>query len=381
MRRHPFRALVLLAPLPLALACAGDAGPVGPPPPPGALGFATLGAGYAHTCGLSRGGSAWCWGGNAAGSLGDGTRTRRTRPAAVQGGHVFVALDVGAAHACALGPSGAAWCWGHNDEGQLGDGSHVARERPVASGGSLAFASISAGHAHSCGITVQGVAYCWGDDTQGQLGDGGPGGATRSTVPVRVLTGETFTRIVAGYYQTCALTGAGAAWCWGLGSSGQNGDGTGESRHEPAAVAGGHAFSEVAAGDRFVCAREGSATWCWGALPGTTVPVAMAAFPALHDLDAARGASTIPGAAAYACGLRGERAWCWGGAVPPLRAAGEALLEPAIAALSVAAGARHACVLSRAGHAYCGGANYEGQLGDDTTTDRAALVPVAAPGP
>ncbi|MGQ0814545.1 MAG: hypothetical protein ACT4O1_08770 [Gemmatimonadota bacterium] len=45
----------------------------------------------------------------------------------------------------------------------------------------------------------------------------------------------------------------------------------------------------------------------------------------------------------------------------------------------IATGSQHVCALGTSGYAYCGGANYDGQLGDGTRSDRATLVPVSGP--
>src|SRR6185436_15036641 len=49
----------------------------------GTVVFADLSAGDTHTCGLSTGGVAYCWGDNQWGQLGDGTTTNRSAPTAV----------------------------------------------------------------------------------------------------------------------------------------------------------------------------------------------------------------------------------------------------------------------------------------------------------
>ena len=72
------RAVHLLVLAAVALGCSGD-GNTGPPLP-SALRFQQVGAGYFHSCALTRTGSAYCWGGNVVGTVGDGTRTLRTRP-------------------------------------------------------------------------------------------------------------------------------------------------------------------------------------------------------------------------------------------------------------------------------------------------------------
>src|SRR3989441_6972352 len=53
------------------------------------LTFAAVSAGDYHTCGVTTAGTAYCWGDNTYGELGDGTRTDRTSPAAVEGGLTF----------------------------------------------------------------------------------------------------------------------------------------------------------------------------------------------------------------------------------------------------------------------------------------------------
>lgn len=372
------------------VACGGDDGPIGPEPRAGALRYTQITAGYYHTCALSGERRAYCWGGNGSGSLGDGTREDRTRPTPVTGAATFTALDAGAGHNCALTSGGAAWCWGQNDEGQLGDGTFVVREHPVAVIGGHVFAQVSAGHAHSCGVTAEGAAWCWGDDVRGQLGDGAET-TTKSAEPVRVSLAQPLARIDAGYYQTCALTRSGEAWCWGRGTEGQNGDGTMEDRSVPVRVQGGRAFQALAAGDRFVCALSSGQTWCWGANRhgelGTTAgggtPARLELVPSLVSVVASTGASTIPTVEAYACGIEsGGRGYCWGGAVRSLRvrSAPPVTLGATMRFAALTAGAQHTCGLDLRGYAWCGGANYAGQLGVGTRQDPGALVAVAGPG-
>ncbi len=42
-------------------------------------GVTAISAGLSHTCALTTGGVAWCWGGNYQGEVGDGTKTERDR--------------------------------------------------------------------------------------------------------------------------------------------------------------------------------------------------------------------------------------------------------------------------------------------------------------
>jgi len=61
-----------------------------------------------------------------------------------------------------LRPNGTAWAWGWNSSGQLGDGTQIDRAAPVAVVGGLFFSQLSAGSSWACGRTPAGAAYCWG---------------------------------------------------------------------------------------------------------------------------------------------------------------------------------------------------------------------------
>jgi alpha-tubulin suppressor-like RCC1 family protein len=77
----------------------------------------------------------------------------------VVGGLTFATVSAGFLHTCGVTTEGAAYCWG------LNGGGH-----PVAVVGGLTFGMLSTGGGHTCGITTEGAAYCWGDNRQGQLG-------------------------------------------------------------------------------------------------------------------------------------------------------------------------------------------------------------------
>lgn len=236
----------------------------------GSYAFEAIGVGNRHTCGLSSVGKAHCWGLNNNGQLGTGTVVDHLSPVAVSGNLNFSALTSGGAssHTCALTSSGTAYCWGWNSQGQLGDGTQVSRSVPVVVQGGLVFASISAGGSHTCGITTSGNAYCWGDNSYGGLGDGT---TTRRLTPTQIQGGLVFAGLTAGSSFTCGRTSAGSAYCWGYngessGLRGRLGDGTTVThRTLPTPVVGGHAFVALTAGGSHACGLKASgAAYCWG---------------------------------------------------------------------------------------------------------------------
>jgi alpha-tubulin suppressor-like RCC1 family protein len=261
------------------------------------LNFSAISVGGAHACALTTTNAAYCWGSDSTGQLGDLRQINSTTPIPVVlngGPATFAGISAGYRHSCGVGADGAGWCWGDNSFGQLGDGTQSSSQAPVQVAGGLSFKAISAGGDHSCGITTSGAAFCWGSNAAGQLGTGSVGDI--SATPVAVSGGLTFSRISAstgtvtttppdslgvshrykqGSGHTCALTTAGAIYCWGddgdlqLGrgpfSGGANGVGL-----TPAQVIGGQlpstvTFVSVSTGSRHSCGvGSDGAAYCWG---------------------------------------------------------------------------------------------------------------------
>ena len=157
----------------------------------GALKFVSISAGGSQSCGIVSGGTAYCWGYNGQGQLGLGSSSvqRISTPAVVAGNLAFASITAGWLHTCGLTTAGAAYCWGDNTQGELGTGAPQSSDRPVSVAGGFQFQSLGAAStfvqsnnyyyygpattdAHTCGVTTAGVAYCWGSNSNGQLGAG-----------------------------------------------------------------------------------------------------------------------------------------------------------------------------------------------------------------
>ncbi|HSG81991.1 MAG TPA: Ig-like domain-containing protein [Gemmatimonadota bacterium] len=228
----------------------------------GSIPFAVIAAGASHSCGVSTGGTTYCWGLNSSLQVGNDTTSFTYLPLQVPTGGTLEQLSAYGDHNCGLRADDAVLCWGKNSWGQLGDSTRTTRAAPLVVKGGHAWTMVSAGSEHTCGVATDGLTYCWGQNLYGQLGDGTQ---TERTAPVPVQGGLTFASVSAGAQHTCAVTEGGMAYCWGEGSSGQLGDGLAEDTTEPVMVAGGLAFRSVSAGFRRTCGVTTlGGLYCWG---------------------------------------------------------------------------------------------------------------------
>lgn len=235
----------------------------------GSIVFTVLSAGDAHTCGLDSSGQAYCWGNNSYGQIGDSTKTFASSPTAVHqpAGVTFTRIASGARHTCGLTSGGQAYCWGYNGDGQLGIGSAVQSLIPAAvSQGGATYTAVFTEYQHTCALTSGGQAYCWGRNDFSQLGDSTL--VNRNTpVAVQQPGGLTFVSLTTGLSHTCGLDGSGQEWCWGSNAKGQLGIGSTTAQRVPSAVSqpAGVTFAAVSNGSSHSCALDGvGQTWCWG---------------------------------------------------------------------------------------------------------------------
>lgn len=366
-----------------------------------------MSGGAAHSCMQTPEGP-FCWGANDAGQLGAAT-------ASPLGDSVAVAVETdsrldwigpGVAHTCGVAEGGSAYCWGDNASGQLGDGNlGTSQPVPVSVAGGLTYNNVSAGDQHTCGVGTDDLAYCWGANDQGQLGAGTIGGG--SDVPVLVTDSITFMAVFAGDNHTCGWAQDSAAYCWGDNADGQLGDGNlGVDSPSPVAVQGGTRFQWLDAGARHNCGIDPAGTvLCWGAneagqLDGgstdSDVPVDATTVTSLYG---GPFGAVVSAGGSHTCVLKGpgEGIWCWGdngsgqlGRATTGGTAGPFFVQNSdrLEWLLIGAGGAHTCAYADdqdgliepdagegLGEGYhCWGANGNGQLGDGTTVDANVLT-------
>ncbi|GIF42763.1 chromosome condensation regulator RCC1 [Actinoplanes xinjiangensis] len=353
-------------------------------------------AGLAHTCLRDDRGTAYCWGRNDEGALGNGSTTDRARPAAVSApaGVTFRQLAPGGFHTCGIGSDTRTYCWGAGDHGQLGNGGTMHRTRPTAvdTPGDVTFTGLASGKDHTCAIGSDTKTYCWGTDFFGNLGNGAAPEQTRPA-PVKAPAGVTFTQLTAGEFHTCGIGRDTKTYCWG--SAGAVGDGGTEHREEPVAVRvpPAVAFTQIDAGFHHTCGLgDDSRIYCWGDNSssnlgdGTDIdrsrPVPVKAPAGFRFIQVSAGGW-------HTCGLTGDnRAYCWGaGLYGVLGNGGDdneplpvAVLAPSgVAFTRLAAGDFHTCGLGDDGRTYCWGPGSNGELGNSDHLPQSRPVPVSAP--
>jgi alpha-tubulin suppressor-like RCC1 family protein len=351
-------------------------------------------AGFYHSCALTEGGVAYCWGRNNNGQLGDASTTNSLVPVAVQGGLSFDSISAGTNHTCGVTTTGLGYCWGLGDKGQVGDGGLGQRVAPAAVVGGHVFRSIEGGRGHTCGLTVGGAVFCWGGGGNGELGNGA---TANEVVPDSVWGDSRYTTVKGWAHTVCAVTTTGESHCWGRNNTGQVGDGTTALRSVPTAVATAAAFVSVSSGARIVNGFGGGTScgvtalgegYCWGqnsngqigdaSQTGRLIPVEVFGGITWKAIDV--GSSTTCGVATDGTG------YCWGyngnGVVGDGTSIGRLVPTEISGGLSfsqISVEFDHACGVTTDGDAYCWGSNAYGELGNGTTTSSTVPVMVSIP--
>jgi alpha-tubulin suppressor-like RCC1 family protein len=329
-------------------------------------------------CALDSYGYAWAWGLNTSGKLGDNSATNRSSPVAVVGGKNFKTISTGELHTVALDLSSYAWAWGRNTNSSLGDGTTITKSSPVSVVGGYQFKTISVGNLFTIALDASNYAWSWGLNSVGQLGNNDY--IVNKNSPVSVAGGKTWLSVSAGSGFTVAIDSSSNAWAWGIGTSGQlgNGDIVNNQSSPVSVLAGGKKWIAVSVGSFVVALDASSFAWTWGS-SNRSVPTSVPGGKQFKMVSAGNQFAVALDASNYA--------WSWGlgtsgqlgdGTIVdktiPVSVYGAKTWSSISAGDSVTA-------LDTSGNTWNWGINSQGQFGDNSITNRSTPTIMPTNGP
>lgn len=243
------------------------------------------------------------------------------------------AITTGYITSYAVTPDGAAWIWGNDNAGVAGLGTNAYISNPTKIRSLSNVKEIVAGSGNACALLNDKTVRCWGWNFAGQLGDGT---TTDRQNPVAVsgLTGVT--ALASGYHHVCAVVTDGTLRCWGRNDYGQLGNGTNTNALTPVTSYSSRVLA-VSAGYTHTC------------ILGTNRYVSCSGANSFGQLgsDSTTNRNYFSGVSGLGGGLS-----------------------------AVTTGGHSSFAIRSDGKVFAWGANFDGQLGDGSTTNRTTAVAV-----
>ena len=312
----------------------------------------TLSAGSTNTAAIKTDGTLWIWGAGTSGQLGDNTVTTKSIPVTTfAGGTNWKQLSsglTGLTHTAAIKTDGTLWTWGQGSQGQLGDNTVTTKSTPVTTfAGGTNWKQVSSGNAHTAAIKTDGTLWTWGYGFDGELGDNTV--RNNKSTPVTTFAGGTnWKQVSSGSYHCAAIKTDGTLWTWGWNSRGQLGTNDTTNRSTPVTTfAGGTNWKQVSGGGTLLgfvgfCAaiKTDGTLWTWGS----------GSYGRL-------GNATTTNASTPVTTFAGGTNW-----------------------KQVSAGGNHCAAIKTDGTLWTWGYGAQGQLGDNTATNKSTPVTTFAGG-
>jgi len=141
----------------------------------------------------------------------------------------------------------------------------------IAAAGATLNGAVTTTGGFTCGIITTGDMYCWGISWFGVRGNGSLGSLTPGPTATLVAGGHQWTDVAAGRWYVCAVASGSGGYCWGSGGSGElgngiSGHGSSDNVSIPTPISGGGTIEKVSIGGvNGACAVTLAKTaMCWG---------------------------------------------------------------------------------------------------------------------
>ena len=260
-------------------------------------------------------------------------------------------LCSGSLYSSLVTTEGRVFSWGLNNYGQIGDGTTTDRYVPTEITNNFNLqagekvVNLAIGREHSSAITSNGRVFSWGRNNYGQLGDGT---TTDRYVPTEIthlfnLEGsEKVVSIYLGNSFSSAITSNGRVFTWGSNNNGQIGDGTTTDRYVPTEIT--HQFN-LESDEKVISLGLGNNHSSAITSNGRLFTWGENSFGQLGN-----GSTTATNV--------------------PTEITHQFNLQTGDKIVSISLGYLHSSAITSNGRLFTWGANYSGQLGDKTLTNR-----------
>lgn len=223
-----------------------------------------------HMAAVTKDSEVWTWGKTHGGRLAHAGTAGVPSPVQPFTDDEVVAVDCGTQHTAVLTSKGEVYTCGVGREGALGHGDKESRTTLTKVRGLVGknVVHVSCGSLHTLCVTADGGCFGFGSDDDSQLARGGPR-YVLEPVQIKSLEGETIVRTAAGVKHSLAVTADGRVFAWGVGASGQLGQGdkvdSSVAREVGGALKGKKAVDVAAGSDHSVVLCDDGSVFTFGA--------------------------------------------------------------------------------------------------------------------
>lgn len=291
--------------------------------------------------------------------------------------------------------SAGLWLWGRNFYGMLGDNTTVGKSSPVQTiSGGANWTMVACGGYHGSGIKSDGTLWTWGFNGNGPLGTGD---RVATSSPVQTISaGTNWKQIFGSSQNSAAIKTDGTLWLWGSGGNGQLGTDSVLGVSSPVqTISGGTNWKMVSLGMNSAAAiKTDNTLWLWGYngsgnLGDNTIVQRNSPVQTISAGTNWRTVSVGTGSAAHTVAIKTDGTlWTWGrnsdGELGDNTRTNKSSPVQTVSSgtdwKSVCAGGNYTAAIKTNGTLWSWGLNSYGQLGDNTTTRRSSPVQTAAGG-